>query len=145
MIPIAWADSCEAPPGYLLVEREEMPIQARGLWLPDGYRNHTLSGTAKIISGKLHHPEVFPNNGRPFHVVYGPGTYVLLTASAGKPIVFGYGGTTRTLARITAGQILAVLTGKLETKAENAPPVPLDADLLNYGNTFDAGDPKALR
>lgn len=144
MIPLAWSDLVEAPPGYLLVMREEMPVQARGLWLPDGYRNHTLSGTAKIVSGELLWIEPFGHNTGLLST-FGPGTYCLLTASAGKPIVFGYGGKTRTLARITPGQILAVLTKKVETKAENAPPLPLDADAMNYGNTFDVGDPKALR
>ena len=163
MIPLEWANTVQAPPGSLLCERSEMPVQARGLWIPQGYRTHTLSGTAKIISGELRRAKwrylpgemvldapgtIVPyENGSVLRdwIVYGPGTYVLLTASAGKPIVFGYGGTTRTLVRITPAQILAVLTGSAETKVENAPPLPHDADVMNYPQTFDAGDPKALR
>lgn len=79
-----------APPGYMLVEREEMPTTKGPIWLPAGYRHHTLSATAVVVSVGL------------FVDGFEAGDRVLLSANAGKGVEVGG----RTLLRILPTQVL---------------------------------------
>lgn len=82
--------SLGAPPGYMLVEREEMPTTKGPIWLPAGYRHHTLSATAVVVSVG------------PFVQGFEAGDRVLLSANAGKSV----GVEGRSLLRILPTQVL---------------------------------------
>ena len=96
--------SASAPPGYLLVEREEMPSQKGPIWLPAGYRHHTLSATAVVAS--------VGQGVEGFEV----GDRVLLSANAGRAVsVEG-----RSLQRISPGQVLLRMAEGVEGENEGS-------------------------
>lgn len=134
MLPREWAPLIEPPPGYLIVERDEMPTMHGILYVPPSLRMRTLSSTAKILSvGAGVDPAFFA------------GQAVVLTASAGRPIYFGTLGADRTLVRITPGGVLLLLHEAQESVNEGhrADALPLPED--PYPEKIDAGDPRALR
>lgn len=130
MIPREWAEIAEAPPGYVLVERNEMPMYNGHIILPDTHRKRTLSATATVLTG--------PRAGKT----------VILTSSAGRPVTFGVPGEMKKLVRVLPSHILAVLNDdatelKTEVGGYRSDAMPIATD--PYPEAFDEGDPRGLR
>ena len=143
MLPLEMADKARACPGKILVEREEMPDMAGGLWLPPGYRKHTLSSTAKVVDyGRWN----FSPGGPLPSPIFCPGQRVVLSASAGKPIAFGARGE-RTLWSVSPEQIMLILTDQADTKLDANPMRAMNGEIHNpdLADVVDEGDSRGLR
>ena len=134
MLPLEWAAIVEAPPGCLVVERDEMPTMHGILYVPAGVRYRTLSSTARVVAVGAGSPSA-----------YRVGTPVVLTASAGRPIYFGRAGAERTLVRIAPSGVLLILRESVESVNEGHQPGALPLPEDPYPERIDAGDPRALR
>lgn len=125
-------EGLEAMPGSLLVRREEMPEKRGSVWLPAGFRFHTLSATAEVV-----HVGVGVEG-------YSAGDRVLLAANAGRAVeVEGV-----PLQRVFPSQVLLRMPAGAE--GENAGGHMLrgvsDAELHEEPEArVEEGDPAGLR
>lgn len=105
MLSAEMADRVLAPPGTLLIERDDVQKNYAGiLLLSNEYRKYTLGSVATVIS-----------------VGYGvtgwqKGDRVLLSATAGRPIEFGEYRADRTLWKINPGAIMLHLDAEIDAK-----------------------------
>lgn len=136
-LPLEWADRAIAPPGLLLVERVEMPLQRGAIFLPAGVRTHTRSNEALIHS--------VGSGVQGFEV----GKRVLLEASVGRPVRFGLRNE-RTLWLINPEGVLADVLEEVEGEGlaiDESPAKHVDhqrfADALE--KVHGEGDPGGLR
>ena len=80
MIPRAWKSLVKAPRGKILVERDPIQSMRHGLHLTQNYLDHTKTATGTVYDI---HADSDPG--------YCVGDHVLLSASGGVQIVFGFG------------------------------------------------------
>jgi len=139
VIPREWADRVEAPPGKILVIRDEVALRVAGIWLPQGYRAHTRRAIATVLSIGPGCPEVAAVGER-----------VLLAPSTGKKMVFGYTKNDEVeVWAIPPYSILAVLSGDADAVHGKPKPGKDDAYIVSADgepeDRFDEGDPRGLR
>lgn len=125
----------EAPPGYLLIERESLQSNYSGIiTLSPDYQRHTLGSMAIVRASSAHD--------------YSVGERILLNANVGKKIEFGWNAE-RVFWLIRPSQIL--LRKIVEAEAESQGPSPFrgmkdrDFDLVRTEQPRDEGDPRGLR
>ena len=139
-----------APPGHLLVEREEMPLQRGRIHIPAGIRMSTRSCEAVVRSvgeGLVATPVEGGSSWRqPLRELFSEGDRVFLAAGAGRPIKLGLRGE-RTLYRITPSMVLARIVGEAATGIESKGIQPQEiADWeIEAASVIDEGEPEALR
>jgi hypothetical protein len=125
----------DAPPGYLLVEREEMPLRRGRIHIPAAIRMSTRSCEAVVRSVGVRADDSFAEGDR-----------VFLAAGAGRAIKLGLRGE-RTLYRIEPSVVLARIVGEAATGIESKgiqPQAIADWE-IEAASAIDEGEPEALR
>jgi hypothetical protein len=134
MLPLELLNQLYPPYGAMLIQRDERPTIARGIWIPDRTRQSTRAAMATVIRVS---PEV-----REFK----PGDRLLLAATVGaKQVRLGARGEL-VLEVCKPTQVLAVLEedGDLvENRGEHALANFTPAMLAGTPEPFDEGDPLA--
>jgi len=135
VIPLALADSAEAPPGYLLVERAEIPLRRGKIALPESYRGKTRSVEAVIVSVSTPVGDFFV------------GDRVLLAHASGDEVKFGERGE-RSLWKVSPRSVIALLYEEGEASSPGlAPQTHLD-QVAHFGAgdeiVWEEGDTEGL-
>lgn len=134
MIPLSLANTAQAQPGYLLVERVEQPVRRGRIQIPDSYRGRTRAVEAFIVSV-----------GRGVSA-FGEGERVLLAHASGDEIRFGVRGE-RSLWKVPPSTVLARIYGEDEISHEGVDPTTHLRDVVpDYDDPlWEEGDPRGLR
>jgi len=137
------AEWCCAPPGRLLVEREEMPLRRGKIHIPEGIRTSTRAHEATVV-----------HTGASVEG-FAPGERVLLTTMVlGRSIAFGI-HPCRTLWLVTPSQILCKLAAEPEEgqildncgehRLAHWHESPVLTDPVDHAPILDEADPGGLR
>lgn len=80
MIPAEWASRARAPRDKILVQHKKFDAMRHGLWLPPNTVKYTRTAVGVVV-------DIHPSCPA---LDYKLGDEVMLTASGGTPIIFGY-------------------------------------------------------
>jgi hypothetical protein len=124
-----------APPGYLLVEREEMPVKRGRIHLPAGILFSTRSSHARVVSV-----------GEGLEDEWAEDEAIYLSNAVGRPIHLGLRGE-RTLYRITPSVVLARIVGEVDQPIEylGEGPAMIPEWEVEEASQINEGEPEALR